>query len=66
MSENSNETKNQSNKIINQNQINKDYQLCCMCCNKIIKSKSIQIYYFGTLIQLCGDPCKVRDYLETQ
>jgi hypothetical protein len=42
------------------------FTLSCACCNGPIKLKKILIVYFGTLIQLCGEPCGVRDYLETQ
>jgi hypothetical protein len=38
----------------------------CACCNNPIKKKAICIYYYGSLIELCGEPCGIRDYLETQ
>lgn len=42
------------------------YAISCACCNNDIKGKSISIFYYGTLIQLCGEPCGIRDYLGTQ
>ncbi len=42
------------------------YTISCACCNNDIKGKSISIFYYGSLIQLCGEPCGIRDYLGTQ
>lgn len=45
----------------------KSYTLSCTCCNKdLVDNKYIGIVYFGTMIHLCGEPCGIRDYLETQ
>ncbi len=43
------------------------YKLSCACCNQdIVDNKYIGIVHFGTMIHLCGEPCGIRDYLETQ
>jgi hypothetical protein len=47
-------------------QIGKKYVLSCVCCNKDIENKYISIVYYGTIINLCGNPCGIRDYLDTQ
>jgi len=45
----------------------KSYTLSCACCNQdITENKYIGIVHFGTMIHLCGEPCGIRDYLETQ
>ena len=45
----------------------KFYTLSCVCCNQdIIGNKFIGIVHYGTMIHLCGEPCGIRDYLETQ
>ncbi len=42
------------------------YLISCACCNNDITDKAIGIVYYGTMINLCGNPCGIRDYLETQ
>lgn len=51
----------------NETQEKKVLSLSCACCNQDIRdNKFIGIVYYGTMIHLCGEPCGVRDYLETQ
>jgi hypothetical protein len=42
------------------------YSLNCACCNQDIKDTYIGIIYYGTMVHLCGQPCGVKDYLDTQ
>jgi len=45
----------------------KRWELSCACCNQdIIGNNFIGIVHYGTMIHLCGEPCGIRDYLETQ
>ncbi len=43
------------------------FTLSCACCNQDLDdNKYIGIIHYGTMIHLCGEPCGIRDYLETQ
>lgn len=73
MSEQSTQTTQESNKqfpiIDNQNKKpeKKYFTLSCACCNQdIVGNKYIGIVHYGTMIYICGQPCGIRDYLETQ
>lgn len=46
--------------------VEKKYVLSCICCNKDLENKYVCIVYYGTIINLCGSPCGIRDYLDTQ
>lgn len=54
---------NQINKIPEPEKV---YTISCACCNQDINGFSIGIIYYGSMIHLCGSPCGVRDYLDTQ
>jgi hypothetical protein len=42
------------------------YIISCACCNQDINGTGIGIIYYGTMIHLCGSPCGVSHYLDTQ
>lgn len=48
------------------NLLNNPPKLHCMCCNQELKVKYICFFYYGTMISLCGNPCGVKTYLDTQ
>ena len=70
MSGNSTQTKTESKeKILSTIQTKESknlYAISCACCSQDIKGQGIGIIYYGTMIHLCGSPCGVRDYLDTQ
>ena len=47
-------------------EIEKLYTISCACCSQDIKGSGIGIIYYGTMIHLCGSPCGVSHYLDTQ
>lgn len=66
--ENKSNDPNKSNEPVQSKSKDKKFwELTCACCNQDIRdNKYIGIVYYGTMINLCGDPCGIRDYLETQ
>ena len=60
------------NKTLSTSQVNKipepekPYIISCACCNQDINGSGIGIIYYGTMVHLCGSPCGVSHYLDTQ